>query len=223
MYSCQSIVLDHIYVGSRPVPTPCFWLHSQPTLRPTHIAIPDAIDLFAVRGIEKTLKEAGVRTKVDWRDDQSPGWKFSDWEMRGVPVRIEVGPKDVEKKACVMARRDMPGKEGKTFGVPQEPGELVAHVNGLLDEVQAALLAEATKFRDENIVDVGSYEELKAAVEEGKWARAGWAGSDDDERRVKEETGATLRCFPFEQPAGPHTCIMTGGEAAEVAIFAKAY
>lgn len=89
--------------------------------------------------------------------------------------------------------------------------------------MQAALLEDATRFRDDNIVDVTTYDELKAAVAEGKWARGGWAGSDDEERRVKEETGATLRCFPFEQPEGPHKCLMSGEGAEEVAIFAKAY
>lgn len=89
--------------------------------------------------------------------------------------------------------------------------------------MQGALLAEATAFRDENIVDVSSYGELKAAIEEGKWARGGWAGSDEQETQVKEETGATLRCFPFEQPAGPHTCLISGAEASEVAVFARAY
>lgn len=89
--------------------------------------------------------------------------------------------------------------------------------------MQAALLSEADAFRDENIVDVASYDELKAAISSGKWARGGWAGSDDQEKQVKEETGATLRCFPFEQPEGPHVCLMNGSEAQEVALFARAY
>eukprot|EP00878_Enallax_costatus_P034439 GHUV01038184.1.p1 GENE.GHUV01038184.1~~GHUV01038184.1.p1 ORF type:complete len:110 (+),score=37.19 GHUV01038184.1:403-732(+) len=109
------------------------------------------------------------------------------------------------------------------MGVSMEPSAFVATVKDLLQDVQESLLAAATAFRDENIVDVTSYDELKAAVAEGKWARGGWAGSDDQEKQIKEETQATLRCFPFEQPAGPHTCFMTGQPAAEVAIFAKSY
>jgi prolyl-tRNA synthetase len=93
----------------------------------------------------------------------------------------------------------------------------------VLQCVQAALLADAEAFRDENIVDVTSYEELKEVISSGKWARGGWAGSDEQEKKVKEETGATLRCFPFEQPQGPHVCFMNGSEAQEVAVFAKAY
>lgn len=82
---------------------------------------------------------------------------------------------------------------------------------------------QATEFRDANIVDVSTYEELKAAVAGGKWARGGWSGSDEDEKRVKEETQATLRCFPFDQPEGPHVCFLTREPADRVALFAKAY
>lgn len=89
--------------------------------------------------------------------------------------------------------------------------------------MQAALLAEAEVFRDANIVDVRSYAELKEAIGSGKWALGGWAGSDEQETQVKEETGATLRCYPFEQPQGPHVCIMNGSKAQEVALFAKSY
>ena len=81
----------------------------------------------------------------------------------------------------------------------------------------------AVAFRDSRIVDVASMDELRAVVEDGRWARAGWAGSDADEARVKEETGATFRCYPFQQPAGGRPCVVTGAAGAEVAIFAKAY
>lgn len=178
---------------------------------------------LTARQLCAAAEAAGLRARVDDRPDRSPGWKFSDWEMRGVPVRVEVGPRDVQQGTCVVARRDRPGKEGKEAGVPMEAGAFVAHVRGALDGVQASLFEEARAFRDANIVDVASYDELVRAVGEGKWARGGWAASDADERRVKEETGGTLRCFPFEQPVGPKTCLMTGKPAEEVAIFAKAY
>jgi prolyl-tRNA synthetase len=139
----------------------------------------------AVAEIVRTLTAAGVRVKLDDDTRNSPGWKFNHWEMKGVPIRIEVGPKDVAKDSCVLARRDKPGKEGKEFGVPVEAASLVAKVNGVLDEVQAALFREAKAFRDENIVDVASYDELKAAVAAGKWARGGWEGSDEQEKEVK--------------------------------------
>lgn len=143
--------------------------------------------------------------------------------MQGVPLRVEVGPRDVASGTCVVARRDVPGKDGKTVGVPLEAEALGAQLKAFLGEVQSGLLRQAIEFRDSNIVDVTSYDELKAAVEAGKWARGPWAASDADEAKVKEETGATLRCFPFEQPAGEKKCLMTGAQAKEVAIFAKSY
>lgn len=166
------------------------------------------------------LREVGIRVHVDDRD-QSPGFKFNDWEMRGVPVRLEIGPKDVEKGNAALARRDVLGRDGKQF-VSQEG--IVKTIQNLLDEVQASLLADATAFRDANIHDVANYDELKQVIEAGGWARGWWAGSDDDERKVKEETGATLRCFPFDYAdVGSGKCFYTEGNADQIALFAKAY
>lgn len=179
--------------------------------------------MAAVDQLCRDLKAAGVRVRVDDNELKTPGWRYNFWEMKGVPVRVEVGPKDVAQGTCVVARRDKPGKEGKEFGVPISGSGAVSHIQQVLDNVQQSLLEEARSFREQHTVDVTSYEELRKAISEGNWVRCGWAGSDEDEVRVKEETGATLRCFPFQQPPGPHTCIMTGGPAQEVAIFAKAY
>ncbi|MFN8372055.1 MAG: proline--tRNA ligase [Anaerolineae bacterium] len=175
--------------------------------------------LDTVARIKKELAAAGVRVHVDNRDSVSPGFKFNDWEMRGVPVRMEIGPKDVEKNNAVLARRDM-GKEGKQF-VSQDG--LAQRVQDLLKDVQANLLRQATEFRDANIHDVKSYDEMKQVVEAGGWARGWWGGTGDDEGRIKEETGATIRCFPFEQPGGTGKCFMTGQDAPQVALFARAY
>ncbi|CAO2826073.1 unnamed protein product [Amaranthus hypochondriacus] len=169
------------------------------------------------------LKGAGIKVKVDDTEQRTPGWKFNFWEMKGVPIRVEIGPRDVLNKSVVVSRRDIPGKQGKVFGVSMEPDALVPYIKDKLDEIQASLLSMATSFRDSNIVDVASYDELKAAVSDGKWARGPWSGSDKDELKVKEETGATIRCFPFEQPPGIKYCLMTGNPAEEVAIFAKSY
>lgn len=166
---------------------------------------------------------AGLRAQLDARDGRTPGWKYAHWEMKGVPLRMEVGPRDVASGTCVLARRHLPGKEGKAMGVPLAAEPLAAALTAALAEVQAGLLAQATAFRDSRIVDVSSYAELQAVVEAGRWARGGWAGSAEDEARVKAETGATFRCYPFEQPAGDKVCLMTGAPAAEVALFAKAY
>lgn len=179
--------------------------------------------LSAANAAEKHLKCAGVRVKQDAVEQRTPGWKFNFWEMKGVPLRIEIGPRDVANNTLVISRRDLPGKSGKMFGVSMDPSALQAFVKEKLQEVQDNLLNMAITFRDSNIVDVGSYEELKAVISEGKWARGPWVGSDLDEARVKEETGATIRCFPFEQPEHCGKCFMTGNVAIEVAIFAKAY
>eukprot|EP00963_Diacronema_lutheri_P008836 scaffold776_cov347-Pavlova_lutheri.AAC.34 len=168
-------------------------------------------------------KRVGLRVHLDTTEGKSPGFKFNFWEMKGVPLRVELGPRDVGSDSCVIARRDRPGKEGKVFGVTLEPEGWVNHVQQALEDVQASLFREAREFRDANIVDVESYEALKEAVGEGKWARGGWDGSDEDERRIKEETGASLRCFPFDQPEGPHVCFLTRNPAKEVAIFSKSY
>ncbi|KAG7673513.1 hypothetical protein Ndes2526B_g03037 [Nannochloris sp. 'desiccata'] len=182
----------------------------------------DAV-LNAVADMETALKAAGVRVKIDASADRTPGWKFNNYEMLGIPVRVEVGPRDVEGGTCVLARRDVSGKDGKEMGVPLESGAFVARVQGLLEEVQTGLLAKATEFRDANIVDVTSYDELKAAIADGKWARGAWAGTDEEEDQVKEDTQATLRCFPFEQPLHSGVCLFSGRPATEAAIFSKAY
>ncbi|KAJ4811311.1 Proline--tRNA ligase [Rhynchospora pubera] len=179
--------------------------------------------LEAVATVQNILKEAGIRVKVDDSEQRTPGWKYNFWEMKGVPLRIEIGPRDVTNKSVVVSRRDVPGKPGKEFGVSMEASTLVNHVKIRLEEIQAALLQRAISFRDSNIVDVNSYGELKEAIAEGKWARGPWSASDAEELKVKEETSATIRCFPFEQPEGEKKCFMTGKPAEEVAIFAKSY
>ena len=170
--------------------------------------------------ISKALKAAGVRVHMDDRDE-TPGYKYNDWEMRGVPVRLEVGPKDLEKHSAVLARRDMPGKEGKRF-VPQEG--IVQAVQDLLTEIQANMLAQATQFRDSRIQDVTSYDQLKQVVEDGSWARGYWSGTDDEEKRIKEETGATLRNFPLEGQEADGVCFYSGRRGGgKIALFSKAY
>jgi len=166
------------------------------------------------------LKTAGIRIHVDRREGQSPGFKFNDWEMRGVPVRMDIGPKDVEKNNAVLARRDIAGRDGKLF--VSQVG-IIETVQTLLDDIQANMLKQATEFRDNNIHDVKSYDEFKTIIEAGGWVRVYWAGSDDDERNIKEETGATIRCFPFDQPDDEGICIITGNQTGKVALFAKAY
>ena len=175
--------------------------------------------LETAKKLKTDLVKADIRVTLDEREGQSPGWKFNDWEMRGVPVRIELGPKDVAKQSAVLARRDRPGKEGKTFAAL---ADLPAAVKKLLDEIQQAMHDKALAFRRENTRDAQSYEELKAAVERG-FARAWWCGNADCEEKIKEETRATMRCIPLEQAGGGGKCIYCDQPAKEQGIFAKAY
>lgn len=169
-----------------------------------------------------TLKAAGVRIKLDNRDELSAGFKFNDWEMRGVPLRIEIGPRDVEQNAVVFARRDIPGKEGKTFGVNVDG--LAEATNAMLATIQANMLARATAFRDANTRTAKNYDEFKQILEgPGGFIRVHWAGTGADEERIKEETKATIRCFPLEKPEGEGICFYTGERTDRVAIFARAY
>ena len=136
-----------------------------------------------------------------------------------MPLRIEIGPKDVAKGTVVLARRDKPGKEGKSF-VPQEG--LAVIVATTLVEIQKALLDRARAFRDANTKEPKNYDEFKAAVETG-FASAYWCGKEQCETKIKEETKATVRCIPLDQSAGPGTCILCGQHSAEKGIFARAY
>ncbi len=175
--------------------------------------------LDAARKASAALVAAGVRVRTDERDGLSPGFKFNDWEMRGVPLRIEIGPKDVAKGTVVLARRDKPGKEGKSF-VPQEG--LAAAVTTALEEIQKALLERARAFRDAHTSEPRNYEEFQASVETG-FALAFWCGSADCEDKIKEQTKATVRCIPLEQPGGKGSCVLCGQPATEKGVFGRAY
>ncbi len=172
--------------------------------------------------VTAALKAASIRVKLDAREEVSAGFKFNDWEMRGVPLRIEIGPRDVAQNAVVFARRDVPGKEGKTFGVPVDG--IAAATGDMLTAIQAAMLARATQFRDDNTRTVANFDEFKQVLEtQGGFIRVHWAGTGEDEDAIKEATKATIRCFPFDPPEGEGVCFYTGKRTDRVAIFARAY
>ncbi len=176
----------------------------------------------AITRIRAELLAEGVRVHVDDRPNLTPGFKYNDWEMRGVPVRLEVGPKDIQKESVALARRDVPGKAGKQF-VPQ--AGLVAAVKTLLEEIHMHLLEDATAFRDSHITEVGDdYAQFQQILREG-WALAWFCGQPDCEREIKADNQAVSRCFPLEQPypGQSGTCIKCGSHANEMAYFAKAY
>jgi prolyl-tRNA synthetase len=169
--------------------------------------------------VKAELVDKGIRVTLDEREGPSPGWKFNDWEMRGVPLRIELGPKDVAKQAAVLARRDRPGKEGKTSA---PLAGIADTVQRLLAEIQQAMHDKALAFRKSNTRDAKTYDELKQAVETG-FASSYWCGSAECEAKIKEETRATMRCIPLDQPGDIGKCVCCGRPARERAIFARAY
>jgi prolyl-tRNA synthetase len=170
-----------------------------------------------VTKVEQELKS--FRLKVDNREEVTPGFKFNDWEMRGVPLRIEIGPKDVQKNSLAFARRDMPGKAGKTF---VQHDQLEAQVAEILQSIQASMFERALAFRRDHTFDPKDYDELKSAVEKG-WAFSWWCGDPVCETKVKDETKATTRCIPIDQEPCHGTCIVCGKPATEKVIFGRAY
>jgi prolyl-tRNA synthetase len=170
------------------------------------------------RELRAVLETAGVRVMLDDSDANTPGWKFAEWEMRGVPLRMEIGPKDIEKSQVVLARRDT---REKSF-TPMEG--LVAEVQRMLDEIQAALLTRALAFRESHTTSVASYEEFKRAME-GRpgFVIAGWCGSAECEATIKAETQATLRNIPLGAASSHSACIKCGKPSTADAWFAKAY
>jgi prolyl-tRNA synthetase len=173
----------------------------------------------AARRIKAELAASNIRVILDEREGTSPGFKFNDWEMRGVPLRIEIGPKDVQKNSVVLARRDKPGKEGKSF-VPQ--AGIVEAVKQTLDVIQKALYERALNFRNSNTADPKDYQEFRSVVEKG-FAYSFWCGSAQCEKSIKDDTKATLRCIPIDQARESGKCVYCGQPANERAYFAKAY
>jgi prolyl-tRNA synthetase len=139
--------------------------------------------------------------------------------MRGVPLRVELGPKDVAKQSVILARRDRPGKEGK---ISASLADLPTTLRKLLVEIQQSLHDKALAFRKSNTHGAKTYDELKKAVENG-FAYSFWCGSADCEAKIKEETRATMRCIPLEQEGGSGKCVYCGQPATARAIFARAY
>jgi len=180
--------------------------------------------VFAFAGeVKAQLEAADVRVHLDARDGLSPGFRFNDWEMRGVPVRLEIGPRDVAGRSVMACRRDIPGKEAK---VSMTAEGLAPRIRALLDEIQVAMLASAKAFRTEHLHEAETYDDLKRIVEDG-WALIYHCGTRECEDRIKEETKATSRCFPLElnrewSPSGK-TCSVCGKPAFGRAYFARAY
>jgi len=174
--------------------------------------------LAKAREIYEKLQKHGVLAVLDDRAEYTPGWKFNEWELKGVPIRVEIGPRDVKQKQVTLARRDTLEKNA----IKEE--QIVNAVTKLLEKIQKNLFNRAKKFLKENITTVKTYDEFKTVLkEEGGFIRACWCSSPTCEEKIKEETGATIRLIPFEKEKTFSKCTYCGQEAKEVVYFARAY
>jgi len=177
--------------------------------------------LAVTEQIEEILLSEGVRVELDAREEHSAGWKFNQWEMKGVPLRIEIGPRDVENDQAIVARRDVPGRAGKEV-VKMEA--LAPRIITLLDDVQQNLYDRALRFREENTHRVESFSDFREVMDgPGGFIDAFWCGSEECEAKIRETTKATTRCIPFDQNDETGKCVYCGKPATERAIFARAY
>ncbi|PIF04951.1 MAG: proline--tRNA ligase [Draconibacterium sp.] len=164
------------------------------------------------------LKQRGISVKFDDSDTKKPGWKFAEYELKGVPVRLAMGGRDLENGTIEVARRDTLSKETVAFD------GLVEHIEDLLDEIQENIYKKAQTFRDEHITEVDSYEEFKELLEtKGGFFSAHWDGTEETEQRIKEETKATIRCIPLDAKEEDGKCMLTGKPSKKRVLFAKAY
>ncbi|HAB35602.1 MAG TPA: proline--tRNA ligase [Cryomorphaceae bacterium] len=196
-----------------------------PKLAPTQVVIVPiyrgeeelaAIDTVA-HALVADLKKLGIRVKYDNRDTQKPGWKFNEYELKGVPVRIAIGPKDLEKGTAEVARRDT---LTKSF-LPMEG--LAQEIAAMLDTIQVELFERAKAHRDSNIHVANTWEEFNAALDKGGFVSAHWDGTPETEDQIKDKTKATIRCIPLNNLQEDGTCILTGKPSTQRVLFARAY
>ncbi|WP_417886511.1 proline--tRNA ligase [Zunongwangia sp.] len=164
------------------------------------------------------LRSQGISVKYDNRDTHKPGWKFAQYELQGVPIRLAIGPKDLEKGTVELARRDALTKEFV------EQDSISTKVPKLLEEIQTALFEKAKKFRDEHITEVDNFDDFKKVLKtKGGFISAHWDGTSETENKIKSLTKATIRCVPFEGKEEEGVCVLTGKPSVRRVLFAKAY
>jgi prolyl-tRNA synthetase len=177
----------------------------------------DSISLVA-NDLVTQFKEIGVSIKFDNRTTQKPGFKFAEWELKGVPIRIAIGPKDIENGTFEIARRDTLTKE-----VITNKGA-VNYIGDLLEQIQKDLYTKALQYRDSHITEVNSFEEFKEVLENKTgFISAHWDGTTETEEKIKELTKATIRCIPLNRVEEEGKCIFSGGKSFGRVLFAKAY
>lgn len=163
------------------------------------------------------FRKRGISVKYDDADNRRPGFKFADYEVKGVPIRLAIGQRDLEEGTVEVMRRDTLEKE--TYPIEG----IVEHVASQLDDMQSALLARALANREARTIEVDSYDEFKEKIEQGYFIMAHWDGTPETEERIKEETKATIRCIPFEGDTTPGVCMVTGKPSARRVLFARSY
>jgi len=228
--------LDHVWATSWGVSTrlmgALIMAHSDdnglvlpPRLAPVNAVIvpifqkPEQLALIAekILPLKKELEDKGLTVKFDDRDTLKPGFKFAEHELKGIPVRIAVGPRDIENGTAEIARRDT--LEKKTYPI----GEVVQRVAELMDEIQDNIYHKALEFRKANTYAADSYSEFKEILDKGGFIMAHWDGTSETEERIKEETKATIRCIPLDAPEEEGSCILTGKRSMRRVLFARAY
>ncbi|MEO0505026.1 MAG: proline--tRNA ligase [Bacteroidota bacterium] len=180
----------------------------------------DQLDAIAekVDPLVATLRKEGISVKFDKRDTHKPGFKFNEYELKGVPVRLAIGQRDLANGTFEVARRDLLTKEI----VPAD--EVVERIKELLDDIQTSIFQKALDFRNESITKADTYEEFKAILEEkGGFVSSHWDGTSETEERIKDETKATIRCIPLDASEEEGQCILTGAPSSKRVLFAKAY
>lgn len=169
------------------------------------------------REIETSLRDAGIRVKLDDDDTKRSGWKFAEYELKGVPLRIAVGPRDLEKGTCELARRDT---RTKSF---EHLEGLVDQVRSTLDSIQSDIFSSAKSRLTNNTVEADTWEEFIAHIKDGKFVMAHWDGTAETEGLISQQTQASIRCLPFNSDITPGICIKTGNPSPRRVLFAKAY
>ncbi len=170
-----------------------------------------------VSGIVTELKALGISVKFDDADNKKPGWKFAEYELKGVPVRLAMGGRDLENNTIEVMRRDKLEKETISCD------GIAAYVKNLLDDIQQNIFKKAYDYRESHIVTADSYEEFKEKIEDGVFILAHWDGTAETEEQIKAETKATIRCIPLAGDKTPGTCMVTGKPSAQRVLFARAY
>jgi prolyl-tRNA synthetase len=168
--------------------------------------------------IKSDLEQKGVSVKYDNRDNNTPGWKFADYELKGVPVRIAIGPRDLQNKTVEIARRDTLSKET----IPVE--KVIEIIPKLLDDIQSNIYQKAYNFRKENTFYIDKWEDFVNKLDDpGGFIMAHWDGTAETEEKIKEETKATIRCIPFDSPDEEGKCIYSGKPSRRRVLFARSY